>query len=790
MTDDSKPDELSRQDSMAETRSGTRQGLSRRQWLLRVGVTAGIMGFPIRNTSEGAQSELGAQMQIRSEGNRGFLRVRNGDWLQFTIPVIGTQELRPKLTVDKIEDGWQRVRMTWNVEQPVQQDEVSIRFQVAFEPDFWWAPHLAPSPGDCIAQHVFRSPAIIAAKGPDVVVMVPELEIVGAEAELPWFMDLDAPARLFWLGLGKSEVFTHTLFHKVPGMTIQPGKVELGFFVNAYRSNEVPLNPWSKVLAFLWNRYARPLYARGEPSTVPMDGFVKRTYELAFEKKGWKDVVWQEFEINGRRVGGPTLLVQLSQSPNHVEPASWLFDLSVWNQAWFSSMRTGAGILRYARRTGNDAFLEKAELTKSFTLAAPMNDGLFPSIYATEMETAKVEDKEVRQSKGWGTGFWTNTPTAPAHYGVTRKWYHIVDMSWTSLQILRWYSELEHDPRLLEYAKKYAAKLVMLQREDGFFPAWLDPETLRPAEVLARSPETSVSVTLLLKLADVTGDQSYKQVALKAMDVVLAEIVPAGRWEDYETYWSCSNWGSDEFVGKRVPRNGMYKQCNLSMFWTAEALLQTYKHTKDPKYLKWGCRTLNEMSMTQQVWQPPFIYVPALGGFGVMNADGEWNDARQSLFAELYMDYYKELGDPQLFERGVTALKASFIMMYAPENAREKVLWEKQFPFLGPEDYGFEMENYGHKGRTDPNGEGIYFYSEFNWGNGSGAEARNRIYDHYGDVYIDRQRAHGFGIDSIAVHRDGSQWVLQDLGGQPRDLKVVFEDGSSKHVRLDGKATL
>jgi hypothetical protein len=154
------------------------------------------------------------------------------------------------------------------------------------------------------------------------------------------------------------------------------------------------------------------------------------------------------------------------------------------------------------------------------------------------------------------------------------------------------------------------------------------------------------------------------------------------------------------------------------------------------------------------------------------------------------MDYYKELGDPQLFERGVTALKASFVMMYVLENAKEKLLWEKQFPFLGPEDYGFEMENYGHKGLTGANGEGIYFYSEFTWGNGSGAAARNRIYDHYGDVYIDRRRGHGFGIDSIAVHRHGNQWVLQDLAGQRRDVKVVFEDGSSKHVRLDGKTTL
>ncbi len=39
--------------------------------------------------------------------------------------------------------------------------------------------------------------------------------------------------------------------------------------------------------------------------------------------------------------------------------------------------------------------------------------------------------------------------------------------------------------------------------------------------------------------------------------------------------------------------------------------------------------------MAQASWQPPFMYVDVLGGFGVMNADGEWNDSRESLFAEI-----------------------------------------------------------------------------------------------------------------------------------------------------------
>ena len=136
--------------------------------------------------------------------------------------------------------------------------------------------------------------------------------------------------------------------------------------------------------------------------------------------------------------------------------------------------------------------------------------------------------------------------------------------------------------------------------------------------------------------------------------------------------------------------------------------------------------------MCQQVWQPPFIYVPALGGFGVMNFDGEWNDSRQSLFAKLFLDYYCHTGDPHLFERGVAALKSSFIMMYCPENPRQKEQWEKAHPFFGPEDFGFMMENYGHGGSSNPKGGGIGRFTIYDWGNGAAAEAYNRIIDHYG----------------------------------------------------------
>ena len=692
------------------------------------------------------------------------------------------QGQHPQITLSDASDGWTRVRLTWQLDHEIRQDDLAIMFDLDFEPDLWWAPHLAPEPGDAIAQHVFRSPALIACRGAQTLTLVPDLDICGCRSDAPWYMDVDAPARKLWIGLSQTVVARHVEYRKVNGMTLAPGTLELGFFVTAYADEQQPRNPWSRVTHFLWQRYAQPLQAAGQPLTTPLDVYVGHVYRWAFDT--WRDAVWQEFDLGSERVGAPAFIVNVTQSPNYPGKVNLREFLSIWNQAWFSSLRGASGVYRYARRTGDANLLRHADLTKAFALAAPMHDGIFPAVYRTHMGEVEIEGQRYSRSEGWDTGYWTNSNRSPREQGVTDEWYHVLDASWTALLMLRWYSELEADPRLLDYARAYAEKLLTLQDAQGFFPAWLHPQTLQAADALSQSPETSMSVTFLLELAQITQDTRYHHAALKAMEAVLKEIVLAGRWEDFETYWSCCSFGQQEYLGRHVTRSGMYKQCNFSMFWTAEALLACYRRTGKEEYLRWGRRTLDELSMTQQVWQPPFIYIPALGGFGVMNFDGEWNDSRECLYAELFMDYYRETGDPQLFERGIAALKSSFVMMYCPENLQAKALWEQKWPFFGPADYGFTMENYGHTGRVSPQGEGIGEFTIYDWGNGAAAEARNRIHDHFGDVYIDRRHQHAFSLDDIVVRQEGAHYVLQNPGTGSREVSVLCEDGTRMTVSL------
>ena len=212
----------------------------------------------------------------------------------------------------------------------------------------------------------------------------------------------------------------------------------------------------------------------------------------------------------------------------------------------------------------------------------------------------------------------------------------------------------------------------------------------------------------------------------------LESLARQGQWEDFETYYSCAPWGAPELIGRRIARNGVFKQNTLSIFWCAEAFLRGWRATRKRRYLDLARRCVDELSLYQAVWDAPFLPAPTHGGFGVMNADAEWNDARQSLFAPLYLDLGRETADGELTERGLSAVRASFSMLYCPENAALARAYERRFPFFGPESYGFMMENQGHD-RAEPIGT----FTIFNWGNGSALATAATVRDRFPEVARD-----------------------------------------------------
>ena len=651
----------------------------------------------------------------------------------------------PGVRIHKIREGCYRLTVNHEIKNDggIQQDDWQIRLTPAFAPSFHWMPHLTPEEGHIVDQHAFRAPALIVRNEGLVLAAIPDLDIMLEGTPVRWYMDLEAEDNRLTFGMSEYEVVPGLFYTRKPGAAYPAGPVQFAIYLLVSQDPQDIANPWRTPLSMMWDRWGRPLYEKGQPLQPDLDAYVRHTYTWAFES--WKKSVWQEFPWNGRRVGAPVFIVNVTQSPNYPGEINEREFRSIWNQAWFSSLRSASGLFRYARRTGRDDLLEKARLTKELALAAPVHAGFFDTVIATEMESVEIAGQPHRRSRGWGTAFWGNSnrnpvnrpPDQPRNRDPRLAPYHVLDMSWTALLMLRWYEELEEeDDRLLSFARTYAESLLGLQDQKGFFPGWLHKTTLKPLGILDRSPETSMSATFLLKLGEITGEDRYRSAALRALDAVVREIVPVGRWEDFETYWSSSSYGSGDLIGRKVARNNMFKQCNFSIFWTAEALLEAYKATGERAYLEVGERVLDELLMTQATWQPPFMYVSVLGGFAVMNCDGEWLDSRQSLFAELIVRYGLELDREEYIQRGLAALRASFVMMYCPENPQTKVQWEKRHPFFGPEDYGFTMENYGHGGRTSAEGEGMGVFTIYDWGNGAAAEAYNRMIDHLGSELV------------------------------------------------------
>lgn len=609
-----------------------------------------------------------------------------------------------------------------------------VRLRPVFVPAFTYTPHLTPESGTVIDMHVFRTPVIMVGDEESIVCALPVLDGVPG-GKNRYYMDLDVPGRVITLGITTTRIGEHVLYHRTGEAVLPAGKFCFRFRLMNLAGEEAIRNPFRPVLAWYWKTYGHEQSKR-LPGLSDLFPYVRHTYAWAFER--WKDVVWQEFDLNGVRVGAPQMIVITRQSPGYTGEWNAREPLAIWNQAWFNSLRSAQGAYRYGVAMDNDDYVNKARMTKELALQFPQEDGLFDAVITVENGTKINGGVGERQPEVWENYRFGNSNRNPKTRSLggslLKAPRHILDMAWTALQMLTWYEELEKDDRLLTYAQRFAERLLTLQDEQGYYPAWIT----RDGDILPelrQSPEGAVSVTFLMKLFQMTGIEKYRDSALKCMDVLIREVMPESRWEDFETYWSCSRYGCEDHVGKKYARNNCYKQCSLSPYWMAQAALACYEHTRSETYLLAGERCMDETLMYQSSFQPDHIPVTVVGGFGVMNCDAELNDARQSMFAELFIQYGKLLDRTEYVERGMAALRASFSMMYCPENPVAKEQWEKRWPFLSEIDYGFMMENYGHDGYTDGENLGIGEFTIYDWGNGAASEAVMRIRAHYPDLF-------------------------------------------------------
>jgi hypothetical protein len=611
-------------------------------------------------------------------------------------------------------------------------------------PDFIFTPGLSPNERQVTGQHMFRSPAVIVQHGPVACALIPDTGDVHDQASLRPFLDVrcpkdtPGPAHLEY-GIAAYEVDGHIYYtSNVDPVDINHGPVR--FACELHVSAVTPVKQAHRaVTRYHWNHHGRESLQDIRPQVLPFQQYFDYGY-------GWADEnLWRENVIEGRRVGA-----MLSERE---------YDNDVWFHAWFNQLRTAYGMFLWARdsrrnektaTSDSDQPDEKrmamARATRDLVLCSPRERGLFPTIAILPEDGEPVRWVE-SSLQGGGPGL-----------------YHLLDCSWTAWWLLEWHRGAEPNEETIEFCREYGDALTTLQRDDGSWPDYVRkgthecvtnfPEARELAEEsvsgyvkgmidkwdtrrLPASAEVAGSVLFLAELSRAVPDgKCYLDAAMRGERYLEREVIPEHRWFDYETFFSCSPKPIDFYDA----RSQQHPQNTMSLYWASEAFRVLADITDDKRLGDISGSLVDYLCLYQQVWSPPFLSAYGFGGFGVMNTDGEWHDARQAIFAEGLARRYESTGNPEYLERSIAATRAGFSCAYIPENAG---IIPKMFDF-GP--VGYSSENYAHDGTDHLAGA-----SGFDWGMGSALTTVAMMTHRFGDLWIDVPAERGFGVNGITV---------------------------------------
>ncbi len=679
-------------------------------------------------------------------------------------------------------------------------DFVFARGEETSSLDYSFVPHLRPKSDMVVSDHVFRSPVVMMRKAGVFFAIVADLEVLepaysGSEAR--YYLDYQVssgenhcPTVSF--GIGRTRVKGHVYFENdfQRETPVSPGqRLALGYYLAADRDGFGP----AEVVSFLWERFGRRRYRAGEPQAAGWDRYASEGLKRVFKSPD----LFRHFSLDGQPVGGTVGIhflcrrgvrlmslrelqrylryqeVVLAASRKGIElmserPAlAALYERAsyrsapkappqVFLQSWFNNLRSAYGAYWFARRWNDSELLRNALAVKNLAILAPGEDGAIPAVCYPTAEGV----------------FWSRGTRGFRHVDS----YHTADCATTGFYMAQWFEDHEGDPRLLARCRKLAAWLMKLQSPSGAFPTWVRPngEAPRLSAELKESATSAAAAMFLARLYQVENEAAYLDSAIKACDFLAEEVVPRQKWFDFETFYSCSR----KRLGLFDEYTGTFPQNTMSMYWAASALGLVFKATRDREHLALGREVLDHLALYQQVWDPPFLSVNGFGGFGVMNTDAEWNDARQALVALALMDYYRLTGEEQYIERGISALRASFALMFIDEN------WSVapgNMRIAVQEETGSVMENYGHFGHD----RAVPGFLDSDWGAGSACHAAAYAQKHFGDIYVDVERMKAFGINGCYVES------LEESGGLI-SMKVAgrVDPGAEVIIRLDGGAPL
>jgi hypothetical protein len=612
--------------------------------------------------------------------------------------------------------------------------------------DFIFTPQLRPEPEHTIADHVFRSPALMMQEGGYFAALVPDLasfDIKGRRMKTAGDLQVEtADKPLFSYGLQNwiPEPYrlrnTHVFYTSPDSLApvLKDTTVSFAFYLFLQGTAD-PNDGYRSIVRFQWaNSGSANMQKAQGPQSEPFSSYIQ---------KAWYEFLPQivlDVEYKGKPV---TLLRQARLAwSNKLHKAA---DNDSWFNVWFNALRTAYGMYLHGDAVGDDQLKRRAVNVLNLALLAPQAGGIAPTIF-------------YHDSTG---GHWiADHAWGGIEDGKNLPMFH---NAWTCYWLLQWIDLApEYEADILKYTKAFADFLLIHQQESGVIPSWYSPENLTPAIPLRdENAETAGAALFLVEYYKKTGESKYLQAAEKAMRYISVSVVPEQKWFDFETFFSCSRkpLGFYDSFTQQHPQN------TLSMHQAAEAYYELYRATGNAAYRSLGIKVMDYLCLYQQVWSPQWLSCELFGGFGVQNTDAEWSDSRQGYFAVSLMKYYELTGEREYFERGVAALRAMFSLFESTTSPRT-------------------AENYAHSGLDQPAG-----VTGMHWGTGSSVVSIHLITAQYGDAYVDMRGGWGVGIDGcripeVVINRTSIQvGLLNNLTGS-RSVKLKFGNTPGSRYEL------
>jgi hypothetical protein len=642
---------------------------------------------------------------------------------------------------DPDAEGWRRVEVRLTINQPIRLHSLEIRYRVQSEPgEPAWVPYLRPSPDFVIADQVFRSPAIVLGSKGSTFSLVPDLDCWPNNPVRTW-LDLDRSSDQFCVvaqGMGAYTTSGHVMFKKSVARKDLPSGAEIrtAHFLNTRKADAE--GALRQANTFIWRRFrgASPQvlpFSRYEKAAVEriFSGDLYRTFE--FDRRPVAALVAQT--LTARRRPG---LMNSAQVSGFLKRQTSLLKLMAWIQTelfagprryrllatvlhagltkvmpmatfgcWFNQVRTALGARLCAERNGWGELREKTDRLLDLALAAPTEKGLPASVcFFPE-----------------GESFWKRGTRS---FEVVDS-YHLPDAAVTGFHLLEWNRHVKLDSRILDCCHALSSALLGYQTADGSTPSWVKPG--EPGDWidthLAKSAATAAPAMFWARHHLATGDRESLAAAKLALKFIETKVLPTDDWSDYELLLSCAG----RFTGEQGPDpyTGCRPANTLSMYWAARASLDVHEATGQRRYLELTERIVDRLNQYQQAFDHPGLSINTFGGFGVMNVDAEFNDARQGLFVPLYLDLHRATGNVEYLERGVAALRACFTTMLIE---RQKEVAPGNMARFRPSDRGAITENYGHTGRDEPTAG----YLSPHWGCGTALYAAGMAFKEHREL--------------------------------------------------------